>query len=344
MKSLQAQREQDHLDHIEWLQEEAFIKQEENDKKNKELNQQIIAVRQESKNELEKQKGSGNFQQDQLRESLIKKEQESVDKVRAVQKDCTAEIAKITEKYAREVKALDKKIHRIERENLQSRQRMQDMMNQELDFKSSEIAGMQQRHDVEMRHKQEEMQNLRVHFEKELQRKDEIIDENWARYDKEIKRLNSVLSQIEKEHIEREQNVRSEHEIKELLYRNKMETLMEEQAELRDQLQAKHENELKSYIQASQDKDQEFKKNLDAIGEKEQNQSKEGKDREQKALRQNSEELAEVKKEMEAMRKNKDSVIQKMIKAAEDERKKSDSAIDSIKKELHDAKAELSRK
>ena len=45
---------------------------------------------------------------------------------------------------------------------------MQDIMNQELDFKSTEIAGMQQRHEVEMRHKCEEMQNLRVHFEQEL--------------------------------------------------------------------------------------------------------------------------------------------------------------------------------
>ena len=71
---------------------------------------------------------------------------------------------------------------------------MQDIMNQELDFKSTEIAGMQQRHEVEMRHKQEEMQNLRVHFEQKLQRKDDIIKENWARYDIEIKRLNSVLS------------------------------------------------------------------------------------------------------------------------------------------------------
>ena len=64
LKSLQAQREQDHLDHIEWLQEEAFIKQEENDSKSKDLNSQIIKVRQESKQELEKQKGSGNIEQD----------------------------------------------------------------------------------------------------------------------------------------------------------------------------------------------------------------------------------------------------------------------------------------
>lgn len=40
--------------------------------------------------------------------------------------------------------------------------------------------------------------------------------------------------------------MRSEHEFKEFFYRNKMESLLEEQSELRDQMQSKHEIELKA--------------------------------------------------------------------------------------------------
>lgn len=47
---------------------------------------------------------------------------------------------------------------------------------------------------------------------------------------------------------------------------------------------------------------------------------------------------------MEEMRKNKDSVIQKMIKAAEEERSKSDVAVDQLQKELHNAKADVNKK
>ena len=47
---------------------------------------------------------------------------------------------------------------------------------------------------------------------------------------------------------------------------------------------------------------------------------------------------------MEEMRKNKDSVIQKMIKAAEEERSKSDVAVDQLQKELHNAKADINKK
>ena len=75
----------------------------------------MIGVRQESKQELEKSKGSGNAEQDQLRESINKKDQECVAKVRAVQREYTEEIIKINEKYTAEVKLLDKKIHKIER-------------------------------------------------------------------------------------------------------------------------------------------------------------------------------------------------------------------------------------
>ena len=47
---------------------------------------------------------------------------------------------------------------------------------------------------------------------------------------------------------------------------------------------------------------------------------------------------------MEEMRKNKDLVIQKMIKAAEEERSKSDVAVDQLQKELHNAKADVNKK
>ena len=47
---------------------------------------------------------------------------------------------------------------------------------------------------------------------------------------------------------------------------------------------------------------------------------------------------------MESMRKNKDSVIQKLIKAAEEQRNKGDSAVDQLQKQLLEAKADLSQK
>lgn len=58
--------------------------------------------------------------------------------------------------------------------------------------------------------------------------------------------------------------MRNEYEFKEFFYRNKMESLIEEQTELREQLLTKHENELKGMQEDNQNKDLQYTKSLEA--------------------------------------------------------------------------------
>lgn len=58
--------------------------------------------------------------------------------------------------------------------------------------------------------------------------------------------------------------MRNEYEFKEFFYRNKMESLIEEQTELREQILTKHENELKGMQEDNQNKDLQYTKSLEA--------------------------------------------------------------------------------